>query len=118
MTPEQLRLRDEALQVLYWLKGEGLDEECTAKQFALWIGADETSLQPVLEILVKDGWLEPGTAPDSYRFTEQGEQEGKRRFADEFVDHGLGWSGPGGCGPDCQDCLINGPEHCHAHHPH
>lgn len=119
MTPEQLHLRDEVLQVLYWLKGEGLGEECSPKQFALWTGGDEVQLVPVLEFMLRDGWLEPGAIPDTYCFTPLGEREGKRRFADAFVDHGLGWGGPGGCGPGCEDCLINGPEHCHVHnHPH
>lgn len=119
MTPEQLHLRDEILQVLYWLKGEGLVAECSSKQFALWTGADEASLHPVLAFTTMDGWLEPGTTPDTYRFTPLGEEEGKRRFADAFADHGLGWGGPGGCGPDCEDCLVNGPEFCHVHnHAH
>lgn len=118
MTPEQLHLRDEVLQVLYWLGGEGLGDECTPEQFALWTGADRALLTPVLDLMLADGWLEPGASPNSYRFTALGKGEGKRRFADAFADHGLGWSGPGGCGPDCEDCLINGPESCHAHRPH
>jgi hypothetical protein len=115
VTPEQLRLRDEVLQVLYWLRGEGLGEEATARQLALWIGTDEKKLSGLLATLVTDGWLEAGVAAGSFRFLELGEREGKRRFADAFADHGLGWGGPGSCGPDCQDCLINGPEQCHAH---
>lgn len=118
MTAEQLRLRDEILQVLYWLKGEDLGSECTAGQFALWTGMDEAALLPVLALMQGDGWLEAGSAPHSYRFTTEGEHEGKRRFADAFADHGLGWSGPGGCGPDCQDCLADGPGSCHAHGAH
>lgn len=117
MTPEQLRLRDEVLQVLYWLNGEGLGTEATATQLAIWIGVDEMALAPTLRTLAADAWLRAGTQPGTYRFTQEGEAEGKRRFADAFVDHGLGWGGPGSCGPDCDDCLIHGPENCHAHQP-
>lgn len=119
MTPEQLHLRDEILQVLYWLHGEGMGEEATPKQFALWTGADESELVDLLDMMAADAWLEPGSSPGSYRFTDAGKHEGKRRFADAFVDHGLGWGGPGTCGPDCEDCLIHGPENCHVHtHEH
>jgi hypothetical protein len=115
MTPEQLHVRDEVLQVLYWLEGERLGDEATARQLSLWIGAEMAQLEHLLGRLVQSGWLEPGGSAKSYRLTELGRTEGKRRFADAFADHGLGWGGPGSCGPDCEDCLIHGPENCHAH---
>lgn len=115
MTPEQLHLRDEVLQVLYWLKGEGLGDEATLQQLALWTGQPADHLQVVVDRLLGDRWLESGGSAATYRFTPEGEVEGKRRFADAFVDHGLGWGGPGSCGPDCDDCLIHGPENCHVH---
>jgi hypothetical protein len=119
VTPEQLHLRDEVLQVLYWLQGEGLDDEAGAGQLALWTGTSKADLEDVLELMVRDGWLRRGRKQSAYRFTEVGRMEGKRRFADAFVDHGLGWGGPGSCGPDCEECLIHGPGQCASHgHDH
>lgn len=115
MHPEELRLRDEVLQVLFWLRGEGLGDETSLRELAIWLGVGEEALPGLLGGMAQDGLLEPGKAPGSYRLTAVGLAEGERRFVDAFRDHGLGWGGPGSCGPDCEDCLVHGPDHCHVH---
>lgn len=119
MEPEQLRLRDEILQALFWVRGEGLGEDADPTELAVWLGAESRALAPVLTEMYKDGYLVPGRRPESWALSEMGLVEGGRRFTEDFADAGLGASGHGECGPEC-DCNEHGPEACsrHGHHSH
>ena len=114
MTPEELHLRDEILQVLYWLKGEGLQEEASAEQLAVFLPASNDELEPVIRSMVTIGMLEPGKGAGTCRLNELGLAEGGRRFAEAFADAGLGIQGHGTCMPGC-DCELHGPEACSLH---
>lgn len=112
---------DEILQVMYWMRGEGLADAVTAADLCRWVGVEAPRVGALLDRLGSRGWVErrsaPGAAgPAVYALTSSGVKEGGRRFADEFAE--LTRAGHGECNdPDC-DCHRTGrPEDC-AHHHH
>ncbi len=111
MKVDDLALRDEIMQVLFWMQGEGLGEEADAQGLIVWLAADSKRLDPVLAWMCEDGWIEPGTRDGAFRLTAAGLSEGGRRFTESFADAGLGVQGHGECAPGC-DCLEHGHEHC------
>ncbi len=75
--------RDEILQVMYWMTGEGLGKEFTVFDLQKFLQTEEAVLAGNLEEMVSAGLLErAGT--NKYALTALGQQEGGRRFADEF----------------------------------
>ena len=92
--------RDEILQVLYWMKGEGFGKEVTLAQVVPLLNSNEENLKYHLGKLVKDGFLEEKEG--LFRLTEMGNKEAGRRFSDAFG--GLQKAGHGECGPDCEFC--------------
>ena len=113
MTFDDLRLREEILQVLYWLKGEGLGDSATARQVSVLVGFSEDQVSSLFVAMSTDGLLE--IKGELVQLTELGSKEGGRRFGQEFAD--ITNAAHGACGPDCEDCLINGPEFCSHHNP-
>lgn len=108
--PLDLERRDEVLQVMFWVTGEGLGPDVTAGDVARFVG-DEPLVAAVLGQLVEQRYAERHEATDGttrYRLTPLGEREGRRRFLDEFEPY-LARSAHGGeCGsPDC-DCHTGG----------
>lgn len=95
-----LRCRDDILQAMYWLRGEGFGEEADAQGLASFLVLDEGLLREQLVILAADGYLEESGG--RYRLSEVGVREGGRRFADEFAD--LQKTAHAECGPDCPVC--------------
>lgn len=96
--------RDEILQALYWLTGEGLADAVDAERLAELIVAEPSVVRAELERLTTDGYLEhtaaaAAGAPPRYRLTDLGHREGGRRFRDEF--DGLTRQAHGECGPGC-----------------
>ncbi len=78
-----LKSRDEILQVMYWMTGEGLGSEFSIVDLQKFLPSEQTVLEADLEVMVSSGLLESGTA-NRFALTEQGKKEGGRRFADEF----------------------------------
>lgn len=106
-----LRCRDDILQAMYWMRGEGFGEETDAESLGSFLLTDETLLREQLAVLTADGLLEQHGA--RYRLSPQGVREGGRRFADEFAD--LQKTAHGECGPDCPVCKgkpRNACAHC------
>ncbi len=95
-----LRCRDDILQAMYWMRGEGFGEEADMASLVSFLVLDETLLREQLNILVEEGYLEESRW--RYRLTELGVKEGGRRFADEFS--GLQLTAHGDCGPECPIC--------------
>jgi hypothetical protein len=95
-----LRCRDDILQAMYWMRGEGFGEEADAGMLQSFLVVDEALLREQLEILVEEGYL--GESGGRYRLSALGVKEGGRRFADEFTD--LQHTAHGDCGPDCPHC--------------
>ena len=92
--------RDEILQALYWLQGEGLANGTDATSLARLLVADEAIIAQELERLTAGGYLNyaPGSLA-AFQLTEMGRLEGGRRFADEF--EGLTQQAHGECAPGC-----------------
>lgn len=95
---EYLFWRDEMLQVMYWMLGEGLAEEADATQIHVFLGGDEPQLDQIMEQVAAEGFLERRPF-GRYALTELGKDAGKRTFTLEF--EGLLGQAHGECGPDC-----------------
>jgi len=118
---EVLKVREEVLQAMYWMRAEGLAEEPSARDLASFLALPADTLAGYLDRFVSEGHLEPSTT--GFRLTEEGTEIGKRSFADEFSD--MTNSGHGECGADCtfcnadpnaaQSCLESGGQHVHQH---
>jgi len=78
-----LRSRDEILQVMYWMSGEGLGSEFSIIDLQKFIPGEQAVLAEDLQVMVSAGLLET-ISENRFALTEQGKREGGRRFADEF----------------------------------
>ncbi|MBA2701657.1 MAG: hypothetical protein H0U58_08165 [Chloroflexi bacterium] len=108
---DALRCRDDILQALYWLRGEGLGSEADAGSIARLISVEAGLVGAQLGVLADEGHLE--SVAGQFRLTESGAREGGRRFADEFAD--LQLTAHGECAPDCPHCEgidRDGCSHC------
>ena len=101
---EVLRVRDEVLQAMYWMRSEGLGDAPTAAELARFLAVPAETLTVFLERFVADGHLE--TAGPGFRLSASGEETGKRTFADEMSE--LTGSTHGQCDDDCW--CHNSPE--------
>jgi hypothetical protein len=90
--------RDEILQLMFWIRGEGFGEAIDPALLERFLGVDAQVAVQYLDRLVGEELLER-TADDLYRLTEQGHLLGARVFADEFAD--LTKPAHGECGADC-----------------
>ena len=105
---DHIFLRDEILQLLFWMEGEKIAAHQSAESIARLLSTDPVSLGEHLELMVVDGFLL--RVNDGYALTEYGKREGGRRFREEFDP--LLSQGHGECNdPDC-DCHDSGPEYC------
>lgn len=107
-----LRKRDEVLQVLYWMQGEGLAVDARPADLVPFLDGGEAEIAEHLETLRRSGYVEQtGNEGSRYRLTVVGQQEGRRRFSEEFAP--LLRQGHGECNdPEC-DCHITGdPANC------
>ena len=94
---EFLRMRDEVLQAMYWMRAEGLADAPSAAELARFLAVPVEILAVYLERFVADGYLsEDGRC---YQLTASGEEAGKRGFAEEFAD--LTRPSHGECDADC-----------------
>lgn len=109
--------RDEILQLLYWLAGEGLAENASAEELAAFLHEDAHEIGVALRMLHNDGYL---TAENRgrYAMTLRGRDHGRRAFSDEFA--GMTGQAHGECADDCwchtsaeraQECLTNRTSH-------
>ncbi len=117
---EVLRVRDEVLQAMYWMRSEGLGDAPTGDELARFLAVPASTLAAFLERFVEDGLLErSGTG---YGLSASGEEAGKRTFADEMAE--LTGATHGQCDDDCwchdspeaaADCLQERRGHVHSH---
>ena len=109
---DDLRAIDEILQVMYWLRGEGLAQGVRAADLSRWVGLPPHEIDPLLARMAAAGWVqaEAGETP-GYSLTASGAREGGRRFADEFAD--MTRPGHGECAdPDCECQRTGDPADC------
>ncbi len=117
---EVLRVRDEVLQAMYWMRSEGLGDAPTAEDLARFLAVPAATLAVFLERFVADGHLE--SVAGGFVLSATGEEAGKRTFADEMAE--LTGSTHGQCDDDCwcqnspeaaASCLEERRGHVHSH---
>ena len=117
---EVLRVRDEVLQAMYWMRSEGLGDRPGADELARFLAVPAATLTVFLERFVADGLLTE--AGGRYGLSGTGEEAGKRTFADEMAE--LTGSTHGQCDEDCwcqnspeaaASCLEERRGHVHSH---
>ena len=104
-----LQQRDEVLQIMFWLHGEGLGPDVSPADVLRFVG-DRVTVDATLRHLVDEGFCEPQLDADGgrrYRLTPLGMREGRRRFLDEFEPY-LARHAHGECGSADCDCHTGG----------
>ncbi|HEX6586329.1 MAG TPA: hypothetical protein VF052_06225 [Solirubrobacterales bacterium] len=94
---EALRVREEVLQAMYWMRAEGLAESPAASELSRFLAVPAETLSPFLARFAEEGYLDRDG--ERFRLTHRGEELGKRSFADEFAD--LTRPTHGECDEDC-----------------
>lgn len=109
--------RDEVLELLYWLEGEGIPGAATLTAMARFLARPDREVEEVLAQLLARGDID-AAGDAEYRLTETGRREAARRFAEEFA--GMTGQGHGECNDPTCDCHTNpaGAADCHAHKTH
>lgn len=103
--------RDEILQLLFWMRGEGMGETHSPAEVARFLSIDPQALAAHVGKMIDAGYL--AALDDRFALSDLGRTEGARRFREEFEP--LLAQGHGECSdPDC-DCHQLGPEHCKSH---
>jgi hypothetical protein len=101
---------DELLQILFWMRGEGLAADADAADLARLTGIEASRVARLLEQMTDQGLVRPEPR-GRYALTEDGIGEGGRRFADEFAE--LTRAGHGECNdPDCECRQTGDVEDC------
>ena len=90
--------RDELLQLLFWVEGEGFGSKVDAETIDRFLGGESEIALMHLDRLVTEGYLRRAGV-DTYRLADRGRMEGRRLFAEEFAD--LTRPTHGECGKDC-----------------
>lgn len=108
----EIQLRDELLELLYWLEGEGFTSQTTLEGMMRFLAFPIDAVRAAIEQLVNRGELV--LAGDGrYALTDLGHREAARRFADDFAE--LLHQGHGECSDPSCDCHENpaGAAECH-----
>lgn len=114
----EIARRDEVLEVLFWMEGEGFAGTATLDGMVRFLAYPEAEVRRTLEALLERGDVIRYAETDEYRLTESGRREAAHRFAEEFAP--LLSQGHGECSdPNC-DCHTNpaGAAECHAARAH
>ncbi|MEP6692578.1 MAG: hypothetical protein ABJD07_15565 [Gemmatimonadaceae bacterium] len=115
---DEIARRDELLELLYWLEGEGFHGNATLDGIVRFVAHPESQVRTTLDGLVHRGDVILHQESGEYRLTEPGRREAARRFAAEFAP--LLGQGHGECSdPNC-DCHENpgAAAECHAARAH
>lgn len=98
--------KDEILQVLYWMDGEGLGQTVPVSQILALLNTNEANLIFHLEKMISEGVLESKSYSidrnSKIALSTSSKKEAGRRFAEAF--QGYQKAGHGECGPDCEFC--------------
>lgn len=107
--------RDELLELLYWIEGEGFQGAATFESITRFLANPPDRVRATLADLVRRGDVEEHENGE-YRLSKTGRSEAARRFAEEFAPM-LG-QGHGECNDpncDCHSDPLSAAE-CHAGH--
>ena len=105
----EIARRDEVLELLFWMRGQGFGEALSARDLAGFLAYPEPEIQTTLEALASLGAVERRTE-GLYALTEAGLPEARRRFVDDFRE--MLAEGHGECGFSCEK------DHEHESAPH
>ena len=94
---DALKIREEVLQAMYWIRSEGFGETPTAEELARFLAVPEQTLRLYLDRFADEGYLE--RVGSGFGLSERGAELGKRTFAEEFA--GLTGQAHGECDDDC-----------------
>ena len=114
---DELFWRDEVLEATYWMLGEDIEEAVAPSDLRGFLDAPDEVVERTFADLDEGGFVR--RTPRGYVFTDDGEREAKRRFADEFDDIQGFDAAHTDCGPDC---WCHDPDHaedeCPSEHDH
>ncbi|HVM00969.1 MAG TPA: hypothetical protein VM324_16890 [Egibacteraceae bacterium] len=116
--------RSEILQVMYWLRGEGLGDEITPRMMERFLGVGAEVGVTYLNRLVEEGYLD--RTERGFTLSPRGIEEGAAEFASSFAE--LTRPTHGECSADCwchnspeeaDACAAERGAHSHSHdHDH
>ena len=98
--------KDEILQIMYWMDGEGLGSRVPAGQILALLQTNEANLLFHLQKMMEQGLIEMNgdqlNRETLVSLSASSKKEAGRRFAEAF--QGYQKAGHGECGPDCEFC--------------
>jgi hypothetical protein len=102
--------REEILQVLYWMEGEGLETAVPFSRLMVLLNTTSDNLLFHLQKNIEAGYLQTEddelTENSSLKMTPVGKKEAGGIFRNAF--EGMQKAGHGECGPDCEFCYSEG----------
>jgi len=102
--------KDEILQILYWMDGEGFGKDVPVSQVLALLNTNEDNLIYHIDKLTKEEILSSQSdvidSQSLIALSESARKEAGTRFAEAF--QGYQKAGHGECGPDCEFCY--GPD--------
>ncbi len=102
--------REEILQVLYWMEGEGLEDAVPVSRLMVLLNTTSENLLLHLQKNIEAGYLktpnEEVSENSSVQLTPVGKKEAGGIFRNAF--EGMQKGGHGECGPDCEFCYSEG----------
>lgn len=102
--------REEILQVLYWMDGEGLANDVPVSRLLVLLNTTSDSLLLQLRKNIDAGLLMTDSdelnTDSNVRLSAAGKKEAGKIFSNAF--DGMQKAGHGECGPDCEFCYDNG----------
>ncbi len=102
--------REEILQVLYWMQGEGLAEAVPFNRLLSLLDTSNDNLLFHLKKNIEEGYLKSSdeliSENSSVQLTPAGKKEAGGIFRNAF--EGMQKGGHGECGPDCEFCYQDG----------
>ncbi len=107
--------REEILQVLYWMQGEGLAEAVPVSRLLSLLSTSTPNLLLHLQKNIQAGYLKTNDGEvnenTSVQLTDAGKKEAGGIFRNAF--EGMQKGGHGECGPDCEFCYHEGENIIH-----
>ena len=109
----EIQIRDEILELLYWLEGEGFTTHATLEGMMRFLAFQVDEVRVALNRLVELGEVTSSSSGE-LRLSESGRREAARRFADDFAE--LLKQGHGECNDPACECHTNpdAAAECHA----
>ncbi len=102
--------REEILQVLYWMEGEGLADAVPFSRLLSLLNTTNENLLLHLQKNIEAGYLKSQddevSEKSSIKLTQVGKKEAGAIFRNAF--EGMQKAGHGECGPDCEFCYLEG----------